>query len=76
MGTIAAKAQACYKGTQGTAAVNLTVAPSGQVSKVSVSGVFAGKPEADCVSNAVRSASFPAWDGGPQSFGYSYLLSE
>lgn len=76
MAAVAAKAAACYKGTQGTAAVKLTVAPSGQVSKASVGGAFAGKPEADCVANAVKSASFPPWDGGPQSFNYSYLLSE
>jgi hypothetical protein len=76
MGAIQGKAQACFKGTQGTAAVKLTIAPSGQVSKVTVGGVFAGKPEADCVTAAVKAAQFPAWDGGPQSFGYPILLSE
>jgi hypothetical protein len=76
MASVAAKAQGCFKGTQGTAAVKLTIAPSGQVSKVSVSGQFAGKPEADCVVAAVKGATFPAWDGSPQSFGWSYLLSD
>lgn len=76
MASIAGKAQGCYAGTQGTATVKLTVAPSGAVQKVSVSGVFAGTPVAACVESAVKSAQFPAWDGGPQSFGYSYLLSE
>ncbi|MGN6109272.1 MAG: hypothetical protein ACTHU0_29465 [Kofleriaceae bacterium] len=76
MGSVAGKAQACYAGTQGTASVKLTVAPSGQVQKVTVTGAFAGTPEAACVEAAVKSASFPAWDGGPQSFGFSYLLSE
>ncbi|MFT3699377.1 MAG: hypothetical protein QM831_39885 [Kofleriaceae bacterium] len=76
MQAIQSKAAACYKGTQGSANVKLTIAPSGAVSKVTVSGVFAGKPEADCVSSAVKSASFPAWDGAPQSFGYPILLSE
>jgi hypothetical protein len=76
MAAIATKAQACYKGTQGSANVKLTIAPSGSVSKVTVTGAFAGKPEADCVSAAVKGASFPAWDGGPQSFGYPILLSE
>jgi len=56
--------------------VKLVIAPSGSVSKVTVTGAFAGKPEADCVSAAVKSASFPAWDGPPQSFGYPILLSE
>jgi hypothetical protein len=76
MGAVAGKAQACYAGTQGTASVKLTVAPSGQITKVSVGGVFAGTPVAACVEAAVKSTSFPAWDGGPQSFNYSYLLSE
>lgn len=76
MGSVASKAQACFSGTQGTATVKLTVAPSGQVEKVHVTGVFAGTPVASCVENAVKSASFPAWDGGPQTFGYSYLLAE
>lgn len=76
MGAIASKAQSCFKGTQGSANVKLTIAPSGQVSKVTISGVFEGKPEAECVSAAVKSASFPAWEGGPQSFGYPILLSE
>ncbi len=76
MNAVAGKATACYKGTQGTASFKLIVAPSGQVSKVTVTGAFAGKPEADCVERAVRSASFPPWDGGPQTFSYSYLLAE
>lgn len=76
MGGIASKAQGCYKGTQGTAMVKLTVAPSGKVTKVSVGGAFAGKPEGACVEAAVKSASFPPWDGGPQSFSYSYMLAD
>jgi outer membrane biosynthesis protein TonB len=76
MSSVAGKAQACYAGTQGTAAVKLTVAPSGQVQKVTVTGVFAGTPVASCVESAVKSATFPAWDGGPQSIAYSYLLAE
>ncbi|MBL9015699.1 MAG: hypothetical protein JNL83_16060 [Myxococcales bacterium] len=76
MGSVAGKAQACYAGTQGTAQVKLTVTPDGKVSKVTVTGVFAGTPVASCVEAAVKSAQFPAWEGGPQSFGYSYLLSE
>lgn len=76
MGSVAGKAQACYQGTEGTASVKLTVAPSGAVEKVKVTGVFAGTPVAACVESAVKSATFPPWDGGPQSFGYSYLLAE
>ena len=76
MSAVAGKAAGCYQGTQGTATVKLTVSPSGQVAKASVTGVFAGTPVAACVVAAVKSTSFPPWDGGPQSFGYSYLLSE
>ncbi len=76
MSAINAKAQGCYKGTQGTASVKLTVAPSGAVTKVTVGGQFAGTPEGACVEAAVKGASFPAWDGGPQSFNYSYMLSD
>lgn len=76
MATIASQAQACYKGTQGTASVKLTIGPSGSVTKVTVGGAFAGKPEAACVEAAVKAAKFPPWDGGPQSFTYAYMLSD
>lgn len=76
MAAISSKAQSCYAGTQGTASVKLTISPSGQVSKVTVGGAFAGKPEAACVEAAVKGATFPAWEGGPQSFTYAYMLSD
>lgn len=76
MAAVEGKAKACYNGTQGTATVRITIAPSGSVSKVVVGGAFAGTPVASCIEGAVKSASFPPWDGGPQSMGYSYLLSE
>ncbi len=76
MGALASKAQACYKGTQGTASVKMTVAPSGKVTKVTIGGAFAGKPEGQCVAALAQSATFPPWDGGPQTVNYSYLLSE
>lgn len=76
IGAVTPKAKGCYKGTQGTAMVKLTVAPSGSISKVAVTGEFAGKPEAACVESAIKAATFPPWDGGPQSFTYSVLLSD
>lgn len=76
MAAINGKAQGCYKGNQGTATVKLTIAPSGAVTKVTVGGQFAGTPEGACVEAAVKSATFPAWDGGPQSFNFSYMLSD
>jgi hypothetical protein len=76
MSAIQGKAQACFKGTQGTAAVKLVIVPSGKVTRVTVTGKFAGKPEAECVTAAVKAATFPPWDGGSQTMGYSFLLSE
>ncbi|HUJ60394.1 MAG TPA: hypothetical protein VLX92_17955, partial [Kofleriaceae bacterium] len=76
MDAVAARAQACYKGTTGTAAIKLKIDPSGKITSVKVTGAFAGKPEGDCVSAAVKGASFPPWDGSPESFSYSYLLTE
>lgn len=76
MNGVADKAKGCYSGTEGSATVKLTVAPDGKVSKVKVSGVFAGTPTGACIESAVRGADFPAWDGGPQSVSYSYLLAE
>ena len=76
MNSVAAKVSACYAGQQGTAGVKLTVTPDGQIQKITVSGQFAGTPVGTCVEAAVRGASFPPWDGGPQSVNYSYLLSE
>jgi len=70
------KAKACYKGTQGTALVKLTVGPTGKITKIAVAGDFAGKPEATCIAAALRGATFPPWDGGPQSFTYAVLLSD
>jgi hypothetical protein len=76
MGAINARATACYKGTPGTVSVRVAIGPDGHVQKVSVTGSFAGTPSGDCVAAAVKAASFPPWDGPPQSFGYSFLLSE
>jgi len=76
LGAVAGQARACFTGTEGVAAVRLTVAPTGKVTKVTTTGPFAGTPTAACVERAVKSATFPPWDGGPQSVAYSYLLSE
>lgn len=76
MAAVASNAKACYAGNQGIAMMKLVISPEGKVSKVTITGAFAGKPEADCVSNAVKAATFPPWDGGPQSFNFSYMLAE
>jgi hypothetical protein len=76
MNAINPKVLSCYAGTQGTASVKLTVLPTGQIQKVTVTGQFAGTPVGACVEGAVQMVSFPAWDGPPQSVSYSYLLAE
>ena len=76
MNAVAGKVASCYSGQQGTAAVKLTVAPTGQIQKVAVTGTFAGTPVGACVEGAVQGVAFPPWDGAPQSVSFSYLLAE
>jgi len=76
MTAVTAKVRTCVAGTAGHATVQLTVAPSGQVQKVAVTGAFAGTPAGTCVERAVKAAAFPAWTGEPASFGYDFPLSE
>jgi flagellar motor protein MotB len=76
MATLTERAHACYKGTQANVVVKMTIAPSGQVSKLVVSPPFAGKPEGDCVESIVKYVTFDPWDGGAQTFSFSFLLSD
>jgi hypothetical protein len=72
------KAKGCYGkySVSGTAKVKLTIDPSGNVTKATATGEFAGTPTGDCVSAAVKSASFPPWTGAPMSTIYVVLLSD
>lgn len=74
--TIAERTHACYKGTQANVVVKLTIAPSGQVTKVVVAAPLAGTPEGDCIAGIIKSVTFEAWDGPPQTFSSSFLLSD
>jgi hypothetical protein len=76
MTAVEPRARACFAGTQGTAQLQLAVAPSGRVERVTVSGPFAGTPVGDCVVRAASAAVFPAWDGAAQSFRYNFLLAD
>lgn len=81
MRSVLARVQTCYSEHKqsGTVKVSVTVAPDGHVEKASAIGQFAGGAYAQtgsCVAKAVENAKFPAWDGGPMTFKYSYLLSE
>lgn len=76
MDGVEGKAKACYKGTVGTVMVHMTIEPDGSIKKLTVGGAFAGKPEAACVQAAMKAATFPPWDGAPQSFSYAVMLSD
>jgi hypothetical protein len=77
MTAIAGQARACVAGTGATASLRLTVAPSGRIAQVAVTGTLAGTPAGACVERAVQAAApFPAWSGAPQSFDYSYPRSD
>jgi hypothetical protein len=76
MTAVAAQARACFPGTRETVSLRLTVVPSGRIAQVAVIGAFAGTPAGACVKRVVLGATFPAWSGAPQSFDYSYLLSD
>jgi hypothetical protein len=76
MTAVAGQARACFAGSRGRAALRVTVEPSGRIAQVVVIGVYAGTPMGTCVARAVQAATFPVWDGPPQSFDYSYLLSD
>jgi hypothetical protein len=76
MSTLTEKARACYKGNQATISMKLTIAPSGQVTKVVVAAPFAGKPEGDCVAGVIKSVTFDAWDGAAQTYPFAFLLSD
>lgn len=71
-------AQACYgkHGVAGNVAVKLSVDPSGKVKKATASGALAGTPSGDCVVDAAKGASFPAWDGPTQSVTFSFSLTD
>jgi hypothetical protein len=76
MEAVTAQARSCFAGTRGTAALQVTVAPTGTIMRTVVSGDFAGTPVAACLQRAVASATFPPWAGKPQRHTHSYVLSE
>jgi len=70
MAAVAGRARACLAGAAASASLRLTVAPSGQIAQVAVTGPLAGTPAGACVERAVRTTRFPPWDGVAQSFDY------
>jgi hypothetical protein len=76
MTAVAGQVRACVAGAGAAASLRLTVAPSGRIAQVAVTGPLAGTPAAACLARAVQAATFPAWSGAPQSFDYSYPRSD
>lgn len=78
MSAIGDRARACHdeEGAVGSVNIRFTVDPSGKVTRASASGKFSGTATGRCVAAAVKSASFPRWNGSPMSFTYPFLLSQ
>jgi len=76
MGKVKPRVQACYEQYKvpGLANVSVTIVKIGKVSNAAVSGTFAGTPTGDCVSKAVKSASFAQFKGSPQTINYPFSL--
>ncbi len=58
----------------GMAMVSLTIGKTGRVSSATVKGSLAGTPTGECISRAVKSASFPPFKGSPLTVDYPYQL--
>jgi hypothetical protein len=76
MSSVKGRVMACYDkyDVAGVARVSVTIGKAGKIASASVSGEFAGTPTGECVSEAVKTASFPKFKGKPISIGYTYLL--
>jgi len=68
---VAAPARRCFPpGPRGSAALDITVSPSGEVSDVKAAQPYAGTSAEDCAARAVKLHRFPSWSGAPQTFRY------
>lgn len=63
-------------GPNGTGKVQVTFAPSGNVtSALIVSGPFGGTPVGSCVARTFRAAKVPAFDGSPMTVSKSFTIN-
>jgi hypothetical protein len=76
MGAVKGAVLACFDEYRvpGMATATLTIERSGHVSRVGITGQFAGTPTGECVERAVHAASFPPFTGEPQTINYPYIL--
>lgn len=78
MAPVVPKAQACYNQFQvpGMVTVSFSVEPSGKIASSRATGKFKGTDTGNCVANAVKSATLPAYNGAPMTFQYPFLLTQ
>ncbi len=63
-------------GPSGTGKVQVTFAPSGNVtSALIISGPFGGTPVGSCVARTFRAAKVPAFDGSPMTVAKSFTIN-
>ncbi len=77
LGSAAGNAAGCRApaGPSGTGKVQVTFAPSGNVtSALIVSGPFGGTPVGSCVARTFRAAKVPAFDGSPMTVSKSFTI--
>lgn len=76
MAGIRPQVAACYARYQvpGRALLDYVVASNGLVQTVRLSGIFAGTPTGECVTEAARGARFPRFTTVRQQFSYPFFL--
>jgi hypothetical protein len=76
MAAIRPQVAACYAKYQvpGRALLDYVVASNGMVQTVRLSGIFAGTPTGECVTEAARGAHFPKFTTVRQQFSYPFFL--
>jgi hypothetical protein len=76
MAAVRGKVQACFDKFQvpGLAKLNVTISKAGAVTSARVTGDFASSPTGECVTAAVKTATFPRFKGKPLSISYTFLL--
>jgi hypothetical protein len=76
MRAIRGRIQGCFDRFRvpGIATVRMTIASSGSITDLKVRGIFNDTPTGACIAAAVKTASFPRFEGSPLSFDYPFVL--
>ena len=65
---------ACAAGRHGTVSARVTIAANGRVNYSLIEGAFVGTPEGSCMARALRSATFPPFEGPSLKVVYPFRL--